>query len=355
MARILMKGNEALGEAAIRAGAKFYFGYPITPQNEVSAYMAERLPEVGGVFLQAESEVSAINMVYGAGGAGARVLITSSSPGISLMQEGISYIVGAEIPAVIVNVMRGGPGLGGIQPGQADYFQATRGGGHGDYFMVVLAPESIQEMVEIMQEAFDIADQYRNPVMILADGMMGQMMEAVDLDNIKKSDRKLPPKTWATTGMAHHQGKNIINSLELDPAKLEKHNLDLKKKYDEMAKNEVRYEMYKCDDADIIAVAFGTTARIVKNTMEMARREGIKMGLIRPISVWPFPQEPFDKTAAHAKAYISVEMNMGQMVEDVRLAVNGRRPVHFYGRTGGMIPDPRDILVEVKNILGGVR
>ncbi|MDI6600479.1 MAG: 3-methyl-2-oxobutanoate dehydrogenase subunit VorB [Thermoanaerobacteraceae bacterium] len=355
MARILMKGNEALGEAAIKAGAKFYFGYPITPQNEVSAYMAERLPEVGGVFLQAESEVSAINMVYGAGGAGARVLITSSSPGISLMQEGISYIAGAEIPAVIVNVMRGGPGLGGIQPGQADYFQATRGGGHGDYFMVVLAPESIQEMVDIMQEAFDIADQYRNPVMILADGMMGQMMEAVDLDNVEKSDRNLPPKTWATTGMAHHQGKNIINSLELDPAKLEKHNLDLKKKYDEMAKNEVKYEMYKCDDADIIAVAYGTTARIVKNTIDMASREGIKMGLIRPISLWPFPQEPFDRTADRAKAYISVEMSMGQMVEDVRLAVNGRKPVHFYGRTGGMIPEPKDILAEIKNILGGVK
>lgn len=354
MAKILMKGNEALGEAAIKAGARFYFGYPITPQNEVSAYMAERLPEVGGVFLQAESEVAAINMVYGAGGAGARVLITSSSPGISLMQEGISYIVGAEIPAVIVNVMRGGPGLGSIQPGQADYFQATRGGGHGDYNMVVLAPESIQEMVDIMQDAFDIADQYRNPVMIMADGMMGQMMEAVDLENSKKTTRNLAPKTWATTGMAHHDGRNIINSLELDPARLENHNLDLKKKFDEMAKNEVRYEMYKCDDADIIAVAYGTTARIVKNTIDLAAREGIKMGLIRPISLWPFPQEPFDKTADRVKAYISVEMSMGQMVEDVRLAANGRKPVHFYGRVGGMIPEPKDILAKVKNILGGV-
>ncbi len=355
MAKVLMKGNEALGEAAIRAGARYYFGYPITPQNEVSAYMAERLPEVGGVFLQAESEVSAINMVYGAGGAGARVLITSSSPGISLMQEGISYIVGSEIPMVIVNVMRGGPGLGGIQPSQSDYFQATKGGGHGDYHMVVMAPESIQEMVDTMQDAFDIADQYRNPVMIMADGMMGQMMEAVDLDKPKKATRDLPPKTWATTGTAHHAGRNVINSLDLSPVNLEKHNLDLKKKYDDMTKNEVRYEMYKCDDADIIAVAYGTTARIVKNTIDMAAREGIKMGLIRPISLWPFPQQPFDETVDRAKAYISVEMSTGQMVEDVRLAVNGRKPVEFYGRTGGMIPEPKDILAKVKNILGGVK
>ena len=354
MAKVLMKGNEALGEAAIKAGARYYFGYPITPQNEVTAYMSKRLPEVGGVFLQAESEVSAINMVYGAGGAGARVLITSSSPGISLMQEGISYIVGAEIPAVIVNVMRGGPGLGSIQSSQSDYFQATRGGGNGDYNMVVLAPESIQEMADIMQDAFDIADQYRNPVMIMADGMLGQMMEPVDLDKPKKEKKDLPPKTWATTGTAHHKGRNIINSLYLSPDALEKHNMDLKKKYDDMVKTQVRYEMYNCDDAEIIAVAYGTTARIVKNTIAMAAKKGIKMGLIRPISLWPFPQEPFDLTADKTLAYLSVEMSTGQMVEDVRLAVNGRKPVDFYGRTGGMIPEPKDILAHVENMMGGV-
>lgn len=355
MAKVLMKGNEALAEAAIQAGCRHYFGYPITPQNEVTAYMAKRMPEVGGVFLQAESEVSAINMVYGAGGAGARVLITSSSPGISLMQEGISYIAGAEVPCVIANIMRGGPGLGGIQPSQSDYFQTTKGGGHGDYRLIVLAPSTIQEMADLVQEAFDIADEYRNPVMILGDGMLGQMMEPVDFDNIKKSGRQIPEKTWATTGMGSRKVRNIINSLELDPQVLENHNIDLFKKYERAEKNEVRYEMLNCDDADIVLVAYGTIARVAKNVMEMAKREGLKVGLIRPISLWPFPVEPFEKTADRVKAYLSVEMSMGQMVEDVRLAVDGKKPVYFYGRVGGMVPEPAAIMNEIRKISGGVK
>lgn len=355
MAKVLMKGNEALAEAAIQAGCRHYFGYPITPQNEVTAYMAKRMPEVGGVFLQAESEVSAINMVYGAGGAGARVLITSSSPGISLMQEGISYIAGAEVPCVIANIMRGGPGLGGIQPSQSDYFQATKGGGHGDYRLIVLAPSTIQEMADLVQEAFDIADEYRNPVMILGDGMLGQMMEPVDFDNIKKSEKQNIEKTWATTGMGSRKVRNIINSLELDPQVLEKHNIELFKKYEKAEKKEMRYEMLNCDDADIVLVAYGTIARVAKNVMEMAKHEGLKVGLIRPISLWPFPVEPFAKTVGRAKAYLSVEMSMGQMVEDVKLATKSEKPVYFYGRVGGMVPEPAQILNEVKKILGGVK
>lgn len=354
MTKVLMKGNEALAEAAIQAGCRYYFGYPITPQNEVSEYLAKRMIEVGGVFLQAESEVSAINMVYGAGGAGARVLITSSSPGISLMQEGISYIVGAEIPCVIANIMRGGPGLGGIQPSQSDYFQATKGGGHGDYRLIVLAPSTVQEMADLVQKAFSISDKYRNPVMILSDGMIGQIMEPVDFESIINKDLSIPDKPWATTGTGKRGKRNIINSLELDPKELEKHNIKLFKKYKEAEENETRYEMVSCDDAELILVAYGTTARIAKNVIDKARHEGIKLGLIRPISLWPFPKEPFINTYDHTKAYLTIEMSMGQMVEDVRLSVNGKRPVYFYGRTGGMVPHPKDILDEAMKILGGV-
>ncbi len=352
MAKVLMKGNEAIAEAAVKAGCKYFFGYPITPQNEIPAYMSKRLPEIGGCFLQAESEVAAINMVYGAAGAGARVMTSSSSPGISLKQEGISYIAGAELPCLIVNIVRGGPGLGGIQPAQSDYFQATKGGGHGDYHLVVLAPATIQEMVDLVMDAFDIADQYRNPVMILGDGMLGQMMEPVEFT--EREARLLPEKNWATTGYKGDRPRNIINSLFIDPQALENHVLRLQKKYDAIRQNETRVECYGCDDAEIIVAAYGTTSRVVKNVIEQARNEGIRVGLIRPISLWPFPEERFVAWAEkeHVKAFLTVEMSTGQMIEDVRLGVNGKKPCHFYGRTGGMVPDPQDILAEIKRIRG---
>jgi 2-oxoglutarate ferredoxin oxidoreductase subunit alpha len=348
--KILMKGNEAIGEAAIQAGCRFFFGYPITPQNELPEYMARRLPQVGGAMVQAESEVAAINMVYGAAGAGARVMTSSSSPGISLKQEGISYIAGAELPCVIVNMVRGGPGLGGIQPAQSDYFQAVKGGGHGDYRLLVLAPASLQEMVDLVQESFDLADRYRNPVMILGDGMLGQMMEPVEFT---ERPINLPEKPWATTGTANHPGRNVINSLYLQPDKLEEHNLRLFAKYKTMAEEQVRYEAVDVESADLVMAAYGSTARIVKTAMDAAKKEGLKVGLIRPISLWPFPSEAFAKAAQTAKAFLTVEMSAGQMVEDVRLAVNGQKPVHFYGRVGGMIPTPEDVLAEMKQILGG--
>lgn len=350
--KILMKGNEAIGEAAIKAGCLHFFGYPITPQNELPEYMSRRLPEVGGVMVQAESEIAAINMVYGAAGAGVRVMTSSSSPGISLKQEGISYIAGAELPCVIVNMVRGGPGLGGIQPAQGDYWQATKGGGHGDYRVLVLAPAGIQEMVDMVHDAFDLADKYRIPVMILGDGMMGQMMEPVVFREEMVSD--LPEKDWATTGLRKHPGRrNVINSLYLQPEKLEEHNQHLQRKYAEIEANEVRYEAIDVEDADLVVAAYGTTARIVRSAMESAKAEGLKVGLIRPISLWPFPSAPFDAAAKTAKAFLSVEMSAGQMVEDVRLAVNGQKPVHFYGRTGGMVPTPEAILAKFKEILGG--
>ncbi len=353
MAKVLMKGNEAIGEAAIQAGCRYFFGYPITPQNEIPAYMAKRLPKVQGCFLQAESEVAAINMVYGAAGAGARVMTSSSSPGISLKQEGISYIAGAELPCVIVNMVRGGPGLGGIQPAQSDYFQATKGGGHGDYHMVVLAPASIQEAVDLVIEGFDIADQYRNPVMILGDGMLGQMMEPVEFRDPVK--RQLPEKDWATTGWKGDRQRNVINSLFIDAQELEDHNGKIQRKYDEITRNEVKVECCQCEEAEVIVVAYGTTSRIVKNVMDMAAKEGIKVGLIRPITLWPFPSQAFAQAAQreNLKGFLTVEMSMGQMVEDVRLAVNGRKPVAFYGRTGGMVPDPKAILNEIRKIKGG--
>ena len=355
MAKELWKGNEAVAEAAIKAGCRFFFGYPITPQNEIPEYMAMKMPQIGGCFLQAESEVAAINMVYGAAGAGARVMTSSSSPGISLKQEGITYIAGAELPCVIVNMVRGGPGLGGIQPAQSDYFQACKGGGHGDYRLVVLAPSSVQEAVDLVQEAFDIADQYRNPVMILGDGMIGQMMEPVEFTEVKK--RKLPDKPWATVGTKGERKPNIINSLFIEASDCENHNIDLFKKYAEIEKNEVQVETYNLDGAELVFVAYGTTARIVKNAINSLAKEGIKTGLIRPITLWPYPSKAIEEAAekASVKAFMSVEMSMGQMVEDVRLAVNGKKPVYFYGRTGGMFPTPKAIVEEAKKIIGGAK
>ncbi|HOS70804.1 MAG TPA: 3-methyl-2-oxobutanoate dehydrogenase subunit VorB, partial [Bacillota bacterium] len=324
MAKELWKGSEAIAEAAIKAGCRFFFGYPITPQNEIPEYMAMKMPQVDGCFLQAESEVAAINMVYGAAGAGARVMTSSSSPGISLKQEGITYIAGAELPCVIVNIVRGGPGLGGIQPAQSDYFQACKGGGHGDYRLVVLAPSSVQEAADLVQEAFEIADQYRNPVMVLGDGMIGQMMEPVEFTEVKK--RNLPEKTWATVGTKGKRKPNIINSLFIDPAECEKHNFKLFEKYKEIEKNEVKVETYNLEGAEIVFAAYGTTARIVKNAIASLAKEGIKAGLIRPITLWPFPAKAFETAAEQAgvKAFLTVEMSMGQMVEDVKLSVNGK-------------------------------
>lgn len=353
--KVLMKGNEAIGEAAIRANCQCFFGYPITPQTEVAAYMAKKMPKLGRVFVQAESEVAAINMVYGAAGSGVRVLTSSSSPGISLKAEGMSYIAGAELPCVIINIVRGGPGLGGIQPAQSDYFQATRGAGHGDYYMPVFAPASIQEMVDLVQEAFDVADAYRTPCMVMGDGMLGQMMEPVEFKERKQ--RELPEKDWAANGLNGRKKHNVINSLYLDPEGLEKHNLKLQAKFEDIKKNETKYELYNCDEnCDLIIVAYGTTSRICKNVIKMAKENGIKLGLIRPITLWPFPAEAFEKTIDKTKyGYLSVEMSLGQMVEDVRLCVNGRKPVDFYGRTGGMVPSPEAIFNKVKSIVGDVK
>ena len=348
MAKILMKGNEAFGKAAIEAGCKYFFGYPITPQNELPEYMSKELPNVGGVFVQAESEVSAINMIYGGAGAGARVMTSSSSPGIALKQEGITYAAGAELPCVVVNVMRGGPGLGGIQPSQSDYFMSTRGGGNGDYRTPVYAPATVQEAVDMIMEAFNVADYYRTPVMVVADGMIGQMMEPVEFKAPKT--RELKPKDWATVGTKGERKPNVINSLYLQPDELEKHCIKLEAKYREIEKNEVDYEMYKTEDAELVFVAYGTTARIVKNSIDMLREEGIKAGLIRPKTLWPFPFEAFNQIP-EAKSLLTVEMSMGQMVEDVRLAVEGRLPVHFYGRAGGMIPDPESIANKAKEVM----
>jgi len=347
--KLLMKGNEVIAEAALRAGCRHYFGYPITPQTEIAHYLAKKMPEVGGTFIQAESEVAAINMVYGAAGAGARVMTSSSSPGISLKQEGMSYISGARLPAVVVNIVRCGPGLGGIMPAQCDYFQAVKGGGHGDYKVVVLAPCSVQELYELTVEAFNIADKYRVIAMIMGDGMLGQMMEVVefrDEENIVKVD-----KDWATTGTGMKREHNTIESIYIDPEVLEAHNRKLQETYREIEKNEVRVEEYNCDNADVIIAAYGTVARIVKNVIRMAEKEGIKVGLIRPITLWPFPVASFDKYAGTPKAFLTVELSAGQMVEDVRLAVNGRKPVHFHGRMGGMIPTQQEILDKVKEIL----
>ena len=355
MAKELWKGNEAIAEAAIKAGCRYFFGYPITPQNEIPEYMSLRLPQVGGVFLQAESEVAAINMVYGGAGSGARIMTSSSSPGISLKAEGISYIAGAELPCVIVNIVRGGPGLGGIQPAQSDYYQATKGGGHGDYRLIVLAPSSVQEAVDLTQEAFDLADLYRMPVMIMGDGMIGQMMEPAEFKPVVK--RELPAKDWATTGTDGKRKPNVINSLFIDPQECENHNIKLFKKYDEITAKETRVENYNVEGAEIVFVAYGTTARIVRNAINKLANEGIKAGMIRPITLWPFPTEAVEAAAnqASVKAFLTVEMSMGQMIDDVKIAANGKKPVHFYGRTGGMIPTPAAIVENAKMVLGGAK
>lgn len=346
-----MKGNDAIGEGAVRAGCRYFFGYPITPQSELTHYLAKRLPEVGGLYIQAESETASINMVYGASGAGARVMTSSSGPGISLMQEGLSYLAGAELPCVIVNMMRGGPGLGNIAPAQADYFQATKGGGHGDYHLIVLAPNSVQEIFDMMKKAFDLSEIYRNPVMVMADGIMGQMMEPVDMGEEEKTEAPFRP--WAATGMAGRGSKNLINSLYVVPEQMEQHNLRLSKKYAQILKNEQLVEEYWMEGAEIALVAFGTASRICRAVVEKARAQGIPAGLIRPISLWPFPSDCLKEAAAKVKCFLSVEMNMGQMVEDVRLAVGDRVPVHFTGRVGGMVPVARDVLEEVKKLYGG--
>lgn len=349
MAKVLMKGNEAIGAAAIKAGCRYFFGYPITPQNELPEYMSKELPKNGGVFLQAESEVSAINMVYGAAGSGARVMTSSSSPGIALKQEGISYIAATELPCVIVNIMRGGPGLGGIQPSQSDYFQATRGGGNGDYRHIVFAPSTIQEAVDLTIEAFDVADIYRSPVIILGDGMIGQMMEPVQFKEVNKCET--PEKTWATCGTGGKRQPNIINSLFLDPDVLEKHNMKLSEKYEEIRKNEIRVEISGVEEADVVVVAYGTTARVVKEAIEQCAKDRINVGIIRPITLWPFPEKAFERIGSRCKGVLCVEMSTGQMLDDVRIAVGGKKHVHFYGRTGGMIPEPEEIAKEIKKII----
>lgn len=352
MTKKLMKGNEAIAEAAIQAGCRFFFGYPITPQNQIPEYMSRRMPQVDGCYLQAESEVAAINMVYGAAGAGARVMTSSSSPGISLKQEGISYLAGAELPSVIVNIVRGGPGLGGIQPAQSDYFQATRGGGHGDYRTVVLAPASVQEAVELTQEAFDIADIYRLPVMVLGDGMLGQMMEPVEFGTYQP--RPVPEKPWASTGTRREREPNIINSLYIDPDDLEIINLNLFKRYDEITEKETRAEVYNADDCEVLVIAYGTTARIVKNVISMAAEKGLKIGLIRPITLWPYPYDVVYQYAAQksTKMVVSVELSGGQMVDDVKIAVKGAKPVQFFGRCGGMVMMPEDVLEAIEGWMG---
>lgn len=352
--KVLMKGNEALAEAAIIAGCRHYFGYPITPQTEVAAYMAKRMPKIGGTFLQAESEIAAINMVYGVSSTGHRVMTSSSSPGISLKGEGLSYLAGSDLPALVINVQRGGPGLGGIQPSQADYFQATKGGAHGDFHMIVLAPASVQEMADLTVKGFELADKYRMTSMVLADGTMGQMMEPVSLEyDIKPA----PEKPWATTGTKMQREHNIINSLSLVPEELEKFNIERYKRYEEVEENEVMYEEYMMDDAEICIAAFGIAARVSKNAITEARRQGIKAGMIRPITLWPFPKAPFKKASESVKQFISVELSMGQMIEDVRLATECRVPVTLCNRVGGMIPSPEMVLEAIKEAAknGGAR
>ncbi len=339
--KVLMKGNEAIAEAAILAGCRHYFGYPITPQTEIAAYMAKKMPKIGGCFLQAESEIAAINMVYGVSSTGKRVMTSSSSPGISLKGEGLSYLAGADLPALIVNVQRGGPGLAGIQPSQSDYFQATRAAGHGDFHMIVLAPSSVQEMAELTVKGFELADTYRMTSMILADGTMGQMMEPVSLDfEVKPS----PEKPWATTGTKMEREHNITNSLFLVPDDLEKTNFERFERYKKIEETEVMYEEYMMEDAEICIAAFGIAARVSKNAVNEARKMGIKVGMIRPITLWPFPKAPFKKAAEKVKEIISVELSMGQMIEDVKLASECKVPVSLVNRVGGMIPSPEQVL-----------
>lgn len=352
MAKELWKGNEAIAEAAIRAGCRCFFGYPITPQNEIPEYFSRHMQKHGGCFVQAESEIAAINMVYGAAGSGARVMTSSSSPGISLKQEGITYIAGAELPAVIVNMMRGGPGLGNIAPSQADYYQATRGGGNGDYRTVVLAPSTIQEAADLTQEAFDIADCYRIPVVVLADGMIGQMMEAIEWRT--PAPRALPQKDWATDGTQNAREHHVINSLYIDAKDCTEQNRKLQLKHDRITEKEIRFEEFQAGDAEILFVAYGTTARIARAAVLALRKQDVKAGLFRPITLWPFPEQALHARAAaeHVKAVITVELSMGQMIDDVKIAVNGAKPVRFVGTGGGTIPTPQELIAEANLALG---
>ena len=350
--RVLMKGNEAIAEAAIRAGCRHYFGYPITPQTEIAAYMAKKMPRIGGVFLQAESEIASINMVYGAAAAGMRVMTSSSSPGISLKTEGLSYIAGADLPALVVNVQRGGPGLGGIQPSQSDYFQATKGGGHGDYKMIVLAPASVQEMASLTMKGFQLADKYLMTAMILADGTIGQMMEPISLE---EEEVETFEKPWALTGTRGERKHNIVNSLYLKPEELEMKNIQRFERYKLVEENETMWEEYMMEDAEICVVAFGIAARVTKNAVLAAREEGIKVGLIRPITLWPFPNKPLLKAAEQVKAFVSVELSMGQMIEDIRLATECKKPVSLCNRCGGMIPSPDEVLESIRKAWKGGR
>ena len=349
--RVLMKGNEAIAEAAIRAGCRHYFGYPITPQTEIAAYMAKKMPKIGGVFLQAESEIASINMVYGAAATGCRVMTSSSSPGISLKAEGLSYIAGSDVPALVVNVQRGGPGLGGIQPSQSDYFQATKGGGHGDYRMIVLAPASVQEMASLTIKGFNLADKYLMTSMILADGTIGQMMEPISFED---AEIEVYEKPWALAGTEGKRTHNIVNSLYLKPDELEKKNFERFERYKIVEENEPMWEEYMMEDAEICVVAFGIASRVAKNAIVAARAEGIKVGLIRPITLWPFPVKPLRAAADKVKSFISVELSMGQMIEDVRLATECKRPVTLCNRTGGMIPSPEQVLESIREAQKGV-
>jgi 2-oxoglutarate/2-oxoacid ferredoxin oxidoreductase subunit alpha len=344
----LMTGNEAIAEAAIRAGCRYYFGYPITPQTEIPEYMSRQLPDRGGTFLQAESEIAAIYMVFGAAGAGARVMTSSSSPGISLKQEGLSYIAAAELPCVIANIQRGGPGLGGIQPSQSDYFQSTKGGGHGDYRLIVLAPSTVQEAASLTMDAFDLADKYRNPVLILGDGYLGQMMEPVEFET--RPEPVLPPKDFALTG-AKGRPTRVVTTMSLQPAVLEQRNIKMFEKLQKVCDNEVRVECYQTDDAEIIVAAYGTVARIAKTAIQVLRQRGVKVGLVRPISLYPFPYKTFEELAKRVSEFLVVEMSMGQMIEDVKLGVNGKAAVHFYGRSGGMVPGYEEIVAETEKLV----
>ncbi len=347
--KVLMKGNEALAESAMRAGCRFFFGYPITPQTELAAYMAKQMPKAGGTYLQAESEIAAINMVYGAAAAGARVMTSSSSPGISLKGEGVSYMAGADLPGVIINVQRGGPGLGSIQPSQSDYWQATRALGHGDFHIIVYAPSTVQEMSDFAYRAFDMADQYRMPVMILADGLLGQMMEPVVLPEPIDPD-SLPEKPWATNGHKNKRAHNVANSLHLTADDLNDINVERFERYDKIKRDEQQAETYLVDDADIIVVAFGAASRIARSAINEARRKGIKAGLVRPVTLWPFPSTALAATCEHAKGYLVVEMNMGQMVDDVRLVIEGQAPVRYFGHTGGVIPTPDEVIDQINDM-----
>ena len=354
MTKKLMKGSEAIGEAAVQAGCRLFFGYPITPQNEIPEYMSLRLPQVGGRFVQAESEVAASNMLYGASGSGERVMTSSSSPGISLMAEAISYLAGAELPVVIVNIVRAGPGLGGILPSQGDYFQATRGIGHGDFRMLVLAPWSVQEAADLVQDAFDLADFYRNPVMVLGDGLIGQMMEPVEFSEGREPVKPLQPKTWAATGCSGDRPTNIINSLFLDPEELERHNFKLKDKFDAMVRDEVRYEAYGTDeDYDVLLVAYGTVARVCSTAIEELRERGLRAAMVRPITLFPYPYDAVREAAMRASSVLDVELSTGQMIEDVRLALAGARPIHFHCRLGGMLVSPDEVIAKVESIVAG--